>query len=146
VARFKDSKGRDWDIVLNVGLIGELKRDAAFDLGKAAEAGERFGDFLFADPSTLANVLWVLVRRQATSQGVTEEQFPYVLDGDAIDRAGDALMEAVIDFFHRRRAGAMKARLPKLLAKMDAEIQAAMSQAADSILSGSAGSSPESPA
>jgi hypothetical protein len=89
-------------------------------------------------------VLWVAVEADAIRAGVTPEQFAAGLDGDALDRAAVAFMEAVLDFFHRGRSGPMKARLPQLMTRLNREIEAAAATAADSILNESAGGTPGS--
>lgn len=141
MATFKDSTGAEWRVALNAGVLGDLKRDAGFDLGKAAAAGDRLGEILFGEPGTIADVVWVLVRDQAERAGLTAEKFAYLLDADTLDRAAVAVAEAVIDFFHRGRAAQMKAQLPTLLAKANREIEAATARAVESILNDSAGNS-----
>jgi hypothetical protein len=144
VAKFTDGKGRDWRLELDVSMLPRLRTDASFELGEAAAAGDRFGELLFGRPETVARVLWVLVEADAVAVGVTPEHFAAGLNGPALGRAAAAFMEAVLDFFHPGRAEPMKARLPRIMTKLNTDVGAAMGRAADSILSDSAGSSPGS--
>ncbi len=144
--KFQDSLGREWRIGLTVAALPRLRAEAGFDLGKAA-AAEKLGEMLFGDPETVAKVLWVLVDRQAEAVGVTPEAFTEGLDGLAIERAANALIEAIIDFFHRARpAAAIKSKLPEVLGKMDERLEAAMTtaMAMDATWNASAGGSPGS--
>jgi hypothetical protein len=126
VPRFKDKEGREWDVTLNVGVIGALRRDANFELGKAATA-ERFAETLFADPEQFVRVLWVIVEKQAEKAGVSPEEFGYSFDYETVGRATEAFMEAIIDFFHRPAAAkAIKAKLPALLKSIDKQIVTGM--------------------
>lgn len=120
MAKFKDSDGREWALSLNVGLVAKLRTDAGFELGKSMNA--QIGETLFGDPEKIAKVLWVLVETQAENRGTSPESFIFALDGPTLESASTALIEAIIDFFHRGEpAKRMKARLPEILAKADRE-------------------------
>lgn len=140
--KFSDSQGRDWPLVISIAHVGELKRDAGFDLGKAGDE-VAFAKALFGDPVTIANVLWVLVRKGAGS--VTQEEFFAALDPDAVERATDALLEAIADFFHRRRSGPVKARIPELMAAVDKAHEKKMQSIFNATLKRLVGGSLESP-
>lgn len=147
MAKFEDSSGKVWTIQLNVGLVGQLRREAKFDLGGAVRDGEKLAELLFTDPEILVGILWVCCEPQAQTLGVSAEQFGFGFDGPAISRAVDALLEAIIDFFHRpATAAAMKAKMPTLLNDLDQKMTAALEKQADSISSPNAGSLPASSA
>ena len=150
MSRFKDSTGREWSLDLNVGMLGKLRTDAGFELGKSQTA-ERLAETLFADPETLAKVLWVLVESQADAKQVTPESFACSLDGDALEVATTAILEAIIDFFHRAGPRAMlRSRLPEMLHKADTQVMQAieseMSRRTEGPLNPGAGSLPASSA
>jgi hypothetical protein len=143
VASFKDADGREWKLRLTVGLLGDVRRDAGVDLGAAIKSPKDLAGILYADPADLVKVLWVLVEKQATDAGVSPEEFGHAFDGAAIERAGEALLEAVADFFPRSAIGRkIKSNLPKLLEQVDREIEARMDAALTS--NAPAGNSPES--
>lgn len=132
MARFKDSSGQEWELSLSTGMLAKLRTDAAFVLTKQQAATQLAG--LMDDPELFGRVLWVMVERQANERKIEPESFAFGLDGDAIERATTAMMEAAIDFF--QRAGvrqSAKAKLPAIFEKadreMNAEIERAMTEA-----------------
>lgn len=144
MASFKDADSREWKLRLTVGLLGDVRRDAGIDLGAAIKSPKDLAAILYADPADLVKVLWVLVEFQAKEANVSPEEFGHAFDGSAIERAGEALLEAVADFFPRSVIGRkIKSNLPALLAQVDREIVSRM-DAALSTSNGSAGNSPES--
>jgi len=108
--QFKDEQGRTWDLsagpVLNVASAKRVKDLRSVDLFKlfSAEA-ER----LFTDPALLVDVLFILCQRQADKAGVSDEQFGEGLVGDALERAANALMDAVADFFPQSKRQTLRA-------------------------------------
>lgn len=146
MARFRDSESVEWTLGLTVGLAAELRSEAALDVGKP----DSFG-VLYTEPEAVARVLWVMCRKEAEARSITPEQFAHRLDFETIDRAVDALLEAVTDFFHRRRAGAAKPGLRAALRRVDERIEAAIREAIPAettaaTSSNSAGNSPGSSA
>jgi len=129
MATFRDATGREWPLTITYGASRALKGDAGCDLSDVANDGEKLARVLFGDPDALVRVLWVLVRDRAAAAGVSEGQFFDALDPAAMDAASDALMEAITDFFHRRRAGAVKSHLPAMRQRIDATHAAAVTAA-----------------
>lgn len=125
MAKFKDTQGQDWDLTLSVGMLGKLRQEAGFDL-RAKDAGTQISNL---DPYSeqFAQVLWVLVERQALERGLKPEDFVFHLDGPTIEQATQALTEAFIDFFpNARQRQTIRAKLPGILAQMEAEADARM--------------------
>lgn len=117
---FRDADGRDWTLRLTVGLLEEVKEGTGVDLTRVVTSPDGLGDVLFADPRTIVKVLWVIVAAQADKAGVTPESFGYSFDGEAVERATEALVGSVLDFFPRSRpARAMRERLPSILTRAD---------------------------
>jgi hypothetical protein len=100
VKRFKDEAGREWVLRLSVGLIEAVRQRLTVNL---ADTSARSFFALADDPVALVNVLWVLVEKQAGERQVTAADFGESLVGDAIDDATAALLEAIADFFPRRK-------------------------------------------
>ncbi|MBY0513085.1 MAG: hypothetical protein K2P78_04140 [Gemmataceae bacterium] len=76
---------------------------------------------------------------------MSPDQWADRFDGPTVERATSAFLGAVADFFPRSRVGAaIKANLPGMLAKMDAEIIRTMRLGRGS--AGSGGSDTNSPA
>lgn len=149
MARFSDSTGYEWDLRLNRGVLPDLKR-AGLDLDRATKEANWLGDVLFGDVDVLAEAMWVLLAEQAQRAGLDRNQFDRRLDAETFDRAGTALLEEIVDFFHRGRSKHIKDRLPKILTAIDAKMgtlaDAATERAIKSISDGSATNSPASSA
>lgn len=132
MATFKDANGKDWPLVITIGHVGELKRDAGFDLDKLHKTDDAFAEALFGNPVTIAKILWVLVRKSAGP--VTEDEFYSVLDPDSVDRATVALMEAIVDFFHRGRSSPARKRVPEVMERAGKIYEKGLAKAVDSAL------------
>ena len=121
-----DGKLLDWSLALNVGMLARLRTEAGFEIGRDSE---KLAAALFSDPETIAKVLWVLIESQAKTANISPESFAFSLDGDAIEAATTALMEALINFYHRQTPRAtMTKRLPGILAEVDQQIVAAINK------------------
>lgn len=90
--KFTDSKGREWDVALDVTAVGDLKARLGLDVGS-----KTFFECV-ADPVRMCDVLFVLVEDQAKAAGVSDRDFGRGLAGDVIEAASDALYEALILF------------------------------------------------
>jgi hypothetical protein len=99
---FKDEKGREWTLQLNVTTATELKRDADVDV--YAMLKDRLASLpeLLEDSPRLAGALYLLCRDQAAKASITAEDFGHGLTGDSLADAGEAFTRAVIDFFPDR--------------------------------------------
>jgi hypothetical protein len=145
VAKFTDTAGAEWELVISFGAAVRLKRDAGFDLDQVGEAtGESLVKAIYGHPHTFEAVLWELLRERVEAAGLTRETWQDRLTPAVLDLAADALWEAVTDFIHRRRAPAIKAMLPALLGRMDAAVSAAAAAGLGSALRSSGGASPAS--
>ena len=91
---------REYQITLDAPTIRTVRTECHVDL---ADADGKAFDKLADDPCLLVDVLWVLCRKQAQTAGITDEQFGASLVGDAIERATEGLLAAIMDFFPKRR-------------------------------------------
>lgn len=103
---FRDSKGRLWDLSIDVtavrrvhALLGVLLTD----LSDVVKLGE-----LIADPLRLVDVCFAIVKPQADAANppVSDEAFATGLAGDAIEQMADAFMAGLVDFFPSARVRA----------------------------------------
>lgn len=98
---FKDSKGRNWEIAINIGTVKRVRDLLSVNLIEI-EAGEpplltRLGtDVIF-----LCDVIYCLVKGQADLKGITDEEFGSSLGGDSIIEAQKAFYEELTDFFRQ---------------------------------------------
>ncbi len=102
---FTDSKGRAWDVELNVHQMKRLRDRLGVDLANVISTGPGGGvetgtlERLASDPCLLADVLWVLCEKSAKAAGVTDEEFGSSLAGDSVEEATRALLDELVDFF-----------------------------------------------
>jgi hypothetical protein len=146
MARFKDSTGFEWDLRLNFGVLPDLKR-AGCDLENATKDSGWLAEVLFGEPGRLADVFWVLLGEQAQRAGLDRDAFNRRLDVETFDAGGRALLDEVIDFFQRGRAGQIKKRLPRILAAMEGKLDDLTEEATEKAVSAfttSGGNSPGS--
>ncbi len=111
--QFKDSKGRSWDIAINVASIKRVRGLMGLDL--AGLFGDEFKPLaeLLGDPCKFVDVLWVLVEPQAKAIAVSDEQFGESLGGESLMNAADAFCEELADFFPKPRAMSLRQMLNK---------------------------------
>lgn len=120
---FKDSQGMEWKLLLTVGLIEQVQEEGQLDLSNMLKDPKEFATLLVHDPKKLVMGLWVMCEEQAKFCGLDAKQFGKRFDRDTLDRAVDALCDAVVAFYPRGSAGrVLRGRLPAILKEMDQEI------------------------
>jgi hypothetical protein len=103
---FTDSAGRSWSVEINVAAVKRVRGLLGVDLYKLIDDGfQRLGEVV-CDPVQLADVLYCLVKDEADSRNLTDEDFGRGLAGDAITEAADVFVAELIDFFPDPRARA----------------------------------------
>lgn len=126
-AKFTDRHGREWGLTLTVADLKPLRDDLKFDVTGLA-SGEQIGRVLYGDPEGLVAVLHLL----AKPTGVTPDEFADGFDGPALERAGEALLEAFADFFPRSRiAHWMKTAMRERMAEFDRQVIRSLSSSDD---------------
>jgi hypothetical protein len=153
---FKDAKGREWRVVVDVTTIKRVRSLAKVNLLDVVD-GSLMKQFE-ADPVLLVDVVYCVCKPQADEAGVSDEQFGQSLVGDPIDHASAALMEELTDFFPAGKRQMLKKVLAKATALMDKHLQRASRELDDpefdrkvealmeKMRNGSSGDSPESSA
>lgn len=108
-ASFKDVSGHAWNISINVTSLKALREFLDVDLAALVNSGEVVEKFL-SDPVLLIDVIFVLCKDAAQSEGVNSEDFGRRIgNGEILDAATEALFEAIANFFTRRGAAMWKA-------------------------------------
>lgn len=92
MARFKDNKGREWVLSLDIDIIEQCRDAVGLDL-MGLDGGASFQSI----PAFIKG-LWVLCHEQADAAKIPVKDFYHGLVGDAIDAAREALLEAIRDF------------------------------------------------
>jgi hypothetical protein len=127
VAKFVDAAGEEWPLALTVADLEAVRDDAGVDLGDVGEEGA-YTALAGLTPVAFARVLWVLCRDRAAAKGLDPAGFKRRLDGRAVEGAVTALMESLVDFFHRPlTAAALKGRLRAEMDRLDGAAAAAVS-------------------
>ena len=166
MSTWKDTQGRTWQLGINVNTIKRVRELAGINLLDVFDG--HLLNRLAEDPELLVNTLYAVCKPQAEQESVTPEAFAELLVGDAIEEAGAALVQGLIDFFPKDRrevlrrlwaaTGKAQTEAMKLVTSkldgpnIDAMIQAVMQQASDRIdrelqtLCEGSGSLPESSA
>lgn len=102
MAKYTDTKGREWPVRLTVRTVKYI-RDEVTAGGKPYDILDVSGGEVLAklntDPVLVSDTLWIICRELAKERGVSQDDFLDSLTGDAILDAGAALVEALADFF-----------------------------------------------
>lgn len=101
---FKDEKGREWSISLNVTLGSKIKTDTGVDVFVIYRDGLVGLPEIIADPVRLGSVLYVACLDQCQQRSISADDFGSGLGGDALFDGGEAFTKALIDFFPNRAA------------------------------------------
>jgi hypothetical protein len=98
---FTDGEGREWVLFLDINLARAIRKNLSFDILNVMDGAglQRLAN----DVELLVNVIYQLCKKQAQERKVTEEQFGHALVGDVLGDACDELMEAISDFFPKRK-------------------------------------------
>ena len=123
--KFKDGKGRYWEVVISVDAIKRVKSALDCDLLRVVEG--KLIEELISNPVLLCDVLFVLCEREAISLGVSDSEFGSSLFGDALESATTVLLEELIGFF----PNAKRSILTKALGKFREMETRALSQASN---------------
>jgi hypothetical protein len=110
---FTDAGGRSWSLQFNIFTYQRIREELAIDF-RDLEAGNPLL-ILANDALKLVAVLWILCEDQASAAEVKPDQFARGLNGAAIDRACEALVEATIEFAGAHTRPALRALLQKTL-------------------------------
>ena len=94
---FTDNSDRTWTIHVHVESIKRVRSLCNVDLLKVVE-----GTLLMElanDPILLCEVLYALCHEEAKAKSVSDVDFGKAMAGDAIERATEALLREIFDFF-----------------------------------------------
>ena len=155
--KFEDSKGRAWEVEINVTAIKRVKDLLGVDLMDALDG--KLIERLAGDPVLLVDAVYCLCKDQADRESVSDEDFGRAMAGDAIERASEAFLEELVASFPQPRRGLLAKALGKLKtleatairmgeANLDSgdlerQLQEAMSGALSGNLPGSSASTPD---
>ncbi len=126
MSQFNDNQQRPWNLDLDAPTIEMVraatcrkdgcKHDpyvAPCDGIDLADLHGKAIDRLANDPVLLVRVLTLLVSDQLQSTNITATSFGKSIAGPALERATDAMLESIADFFHGKRAAMVRAMAAK---------------------------------
>ena len=128
MAKFMDAQGSEWILRVNVNTVRKVRNATDEDLTKVVESDTL--SRLAGDSVLLGDVLWCIVADQAAERKITNEQFLERLEGDALEAATTAFVEALVDFFPRPRRDLLK-RLVDAGKEVQKQAMAAATEALD---------------
>lgn len=109
---FKTTDGTEWQVVVNVATIKRCMDDTGLRLTDLFASEAKIGEF-FADDVRFCEVLFSVIRPQADAAGKTLDDFLAGIDGTVIEKAVEALLAEVADFFQEPRKGLIKKTLAR---------------------------------
>lgn len=146
---FTDNNGKRWDLELNVASARRVRDRTGVDLLKVLDPGAEVLKKLSDDAFLLYDVILALLD--------ADESLGEVMDQDCLTSAGEALMQAILDFFPRQKVGPVRKVMDRARTALEKRKQTAITDleeraekldveaAIDELISGSSsGSSPDS--
>ena len=109
-ATFTDTRGREWPLFINVLKARKIKNELKIDLLNFF-TDEKSQETVNEDPFQLLGVFYIL--SNAADKNVTEEDFLEAFNGDTVEAAQAALMEALVNFSPTRQATVLRALIDK---------------------------------
>lgn len=116
---FRDARGREWTIEINVSALKRVKSLAGVDLTKIVDPKSADARLLFDDIVVLGDAIAAAVQPQLESRSLTAEEFGDALHEEHVEAATRALLEGVIDFFRGRKRTMLRRVYDRTTAKMD---------------------------
>lgn len=130
MAKFTDNKQREWSVRFDIELAREVRNLCGVNVLTVEGLNQ-----LSADPILLGDVVHAICFEQCERLGVTPQDFRKELWGEALQHAGDAIVEALVDFspprqreILRQMQSAGKALQETLAGMVNAKIPPAIEQ------------------
>ena len=98
---FVDNMGKTWTVTVNVGTIKRVKDLLGINLVQAIT-----GDLIEKvenDICLFVDILYVVCKQQAQANNISDEKFGELLGGDSLEKATEAFLDQLIDFFPETR-------------------------------------------
>ena len=103
MAKFVDNNGRDWIVSISYASIERVQSLVGVNLCEIVMGGQLASQFIW-DSLMVSQVLWALCKPEADQAKITRDQFLDAIQGDPIDIAAIAVVEAMdTGFFSRHK-------------------------------------------
>ena len=93
MAKFTDMHGQEWEVALDIEVAREVRKRLRVNLLVVEGVNQ-----LAADPILLVDALYLLCEAQCKARKMTDVDFGRSLGGQALQDAGDAIVDALLDF------------------------------------------------
>lgn len=113
MAIWTDNEARSWPLRIDWAAMRRAKAAGA-DLSNAEEL---LGDF-FRGSVLLIETLWAIHEPEAIKRGIDREAFEAAVSGAAMEKAREALLEGLSDFFSPTRAELLRAAVAEVAAQI----------------------------
>lgn len=121
--KFEDKENRTWVITLDVGLIEDIKDETEIDLDELIRQPQKMSEMIFVSPRKMVELLYVCCEKQIALIPLTPREFARIFDRDVLDKACNALLEAIMLFYPRSSVGnVIQKNLPKMIEEMDRKL------------------------
>jgi hypothetical protein len=131
---FRDTKGRPWQLEVNVDTIEQVKIDCGINLLDVADPSSNLMQELIAFPPLLAKLLFSSMADQAKTKEVDDREFRRSMNGDTLQAAHDALIDEIILFSPKHRQSLLQAVRDKNREVEEAGTNLALARLADPAL------------
>ncbi len=119
----KDTQGREWLFRFTARTVRELAAETHLDT-KALDGENSLLQRVAKDESILYTVMWITIRPQAQSLGVTEDEWFDSLDNESLQAAAKEWVSAYVNFSHPARQKVLSRTMTAALQKMERAEQA----------------------
>jgi hypothetical protein len=128
IPTFTDAAGREWRLVLNLGMARRIRDELGVDFGQWS-AGTPWLK-MATDPFLFGAVLYSMCESQAQRMDVTPEEFGEAITGEVAEAARQALDEAVVLF----SPAPMRPAMQKMLTGAKQTLEQGLTRVADKTL------------
>ncbi len=106
---FVDAESRHWSLTITVLEYQKMKQELNIDIGKIFDDDSWLHNLIaMEDVSLFLQLIGILTDKARESEGLSMEEFYSAFDGDTMQSASAALVEAVINFSHPSRREALR--------------------------------------
>jgi len=131
MSTFKDEKGVEWIVSINISTIKRVQELLGLNLLDIADG--TIVNQLISDPILLVNCVYVICKKQADELGISDEDFGERMFGDVIAAATEAMLDALVSFTPNPQD---RENLEKVLAKTQELMKVGRDQISNAIKNG----------
>lgn len=97
-AKFSDAKGREFVVRLDFVKLRAIRAQTSIDLGDLAKIGMGWAELRWHDQKALDAVWLAISENGKAAEGATQDDWLAAMDGELLEKARDALSEAIENF------------------------------------------------